>query len=246
MNPAGINYFVRAFITFFVVAVAWITRSILSPDIPLIGHLLSSVILIVLVQVAWGAYAGLQRFLDRRLPFADRLYLRIGVQMGLGILLIFIIYYPLYLALRHFQPFPLTSVTRAMMILALIVLSIAINMTFISASFIKRWKEGIQRAEKLEKEKLRMQYHHLKNQVDPHFLFNALTSLDSLIRSDPELASRFINHLSRIYRYVLQHKENEVVDLETELGFIRHYCALQEIRFGAAFSVNFQLSDFCV
>ncbi|HYH56580.1 MAG TPA: histidine kinase, partial [Anseongella sp.] len=102
--------------------------------------------------------------------------------------------------------------------------------------------EGVRQAEKLEKEKIRMQYHHLKNQVDPHFLFNALTSLDSLVKSDPDLASRFIRHLSKIYRYVLQHKENEVVNLETELEFIHHYCSLQRIRFGKAFQVEFRLS----
>lgn len=222
---------------------AWITRELMSPDIPLPGHIFGSVVLILLVQVAWAIYAWIQRVLDKRLPFSRRLYLRIAVQIGLGIVIILIIYIPFFLGLQHFQPFPFTRVTKAIMLLSLVVLSIAINMTFISAHFIERWKEGIRRTEKLEKEKLRMQYHHLKNQVDPHFLFNALTSLDSLVKSDPDLASRFINHLSRIYRYVLQHKENEVVDLETELTFIHHYCSLQQIRFGRAFRAEFDISD---
>jgi two-component system LytT family sensor kinase len=52
-------------------------------------------------------------------------------------------------------------------------------------------------AEKLEREKSLMQYHHLRNQVNPHFLFNTLTSLDGLIVSDPELASQFVRHLSK-------------------------------------------------
>ena len=243
MSLVSNKYFHRVFITLFVVAVAWLIRNIISPDFPLAGHLFSSVILILLVQVAWAIYAWLQRLLNRHLPFYSKLYLRIAVQIGLGILVILIIYFPFFIALQHFQPFPFTSVTKAIMILSLIVLSIAINMTFISAHFIERWKEGIRRTEKLEKEKLQMQYHHLKNQVDPHFLFNALTSLDSLVKSDPDLASRFINHLARIYRYVLQHKENEVVNLETELEFIHHYCALQKIRFGGAFMVEFRISD---
>lgn len=243
MTLAGNKYVHRIFITLFIVVVAWIIRRIMSPDIPLVGHVFSSVMLILLIQAAWAIYAWMQRLLNRYLPFSRRLYPRIVVQIGLGILVILIIYYPFFIALQHFQPFPVTSVTKAIMILSLIVLSIAINMTFISAHFIERWKEGIRRTEKLEKEKLRMQYHHLKNQVDPHFLFNALTSLDSLVKSDPDLASRFINHLSRIYRYVLQHKENEVVDLETELEFIHHYCSLQRIRFGSAFQVEFRISE---
>lgn len=215
----------------------------MSPDMPLVAHLFSSFMLILLVQLAWAVYRWLQRILNKYLPFSRRLYLRIAVQISLGIIIILILYFPFFIALRHFQPFPMTSVTKAIMILSLVVLSIAINMTFISAYFIGRWKEGIRRAEKLEKEKMQMQYHHLKNQVDPHFLFNALTALDSLVKSDPDLASRFIKHLSRIYRYVLQHKENEVVDLEIELQFIYHYCSLQQIRFGEAFSVDFEISE---
>ncbi|QEC53234.1 histidine kinase [Anseongella ginsenosidimutans] len=243
MSLVSNKYFHRIFITLFVVVVAWVTRHIMSPDTPLVGHIFSSVMLILLVQVAWGIYSWQQRLLNKYLPFSHKLYLRIAVQIGLGIVVIMIIYYPFFIALRHFQPFPFTSVTKAIMLLSLVVLSIAINMTFISAHFIERWKEGIRRTGELEKEKLRMQYHHLKNQVDPHFLFNTLTSLDSLVKSDPDLASRFINHLSRIYRYVLQHKENEVVNLETELEFIHHYCALQQIRFDRAFQVEFRISD---
>jgi len=84
---------------------------------------------------------------------------------------------------------------------------------------------------RMEKEKSLMRYHQLKNQVNPHFLFNTLTSLDGLIHSDPELASEFLRHLSTVYRYVLEHKENEVVGLETEMTFIRHYISLLSIRY---------------
>lgn len=242
MALTGNKYFQRIFITLFIVVIAWIAREIMMPDMPLPGHIVSSIFLILLIQIAWAVYAWLNRLLNRRLPFSKGLYLRLTVQIALGILIILVLYFPFFLAVRHFQPFPVNRVIQGMMVLSVIVLSIAINMTFISAHFIERWKEGIRHAEKLEREKIQMQYHHLKNQVDPHFLFNALTSLDSLVRSNPELASRFISHLSKIYRYVLQHKENEVVNLETELEFIHHYCSLQRIRFDQAFHVEFKLS----
>jgi LytS/YehU family sensor histidine kinase len=95
----------------------------------------------------------------------------------------------------------------------------------------------------LEKERSMMQYHHLKNQVNPHFLFNTLTSLDGLIQSNPELASDFVRHLAKVYRYVLEHKENEVVSIQTELDFIDHYISLLSIRYGDALQININVSE---
>jgi len=95
----------------------------------------------------------------------------------------------------------------------------------------------------LEKERTMMRYHHLKNQVNPHFLFNTLTSLDGLIQVNPALASDFIRHLSKVYRYVLEHKENEVVNLETEVNFIQHYISLLQIRYKEGLDIQLNISD---
>jgi LytS/YehU family sensor histidine kinase len=98
-------------------------------------------------------------------------------------------------------------------------------------------------AAQLEKEKSMMRYHHLKNQVNPHFLFNTLTSLDGLIQSQPNLASDFVRHLSKVYRYVLEHKENEVVSMETEINFIQHYISLLQIRYKEAIEIKLDISE---
>jgi len=94
----------------------------------------------------------------------------------------------------------------------------------------------------MEKEKFLMQFHHLKNQVNPHFLFNTFTSLDGLIQSDPALASEFVRHLSKVYRYVLEHKENEMVSVETELNFIEHYIELLTIRYKSALQISIDVT----
>ena len=72
---------------------------------------------------------------------------------------------------------------------------------------------------------------------------SAFSSLDSLVRSNPALASDFINHLSKVYRYVLDHNEKEVVSLDTELGFIQHYISLLNIRYGKALKVELCISE---
>jgi PAS domain S-box-containing protein len=84
---------------------------------------------------------------------------------------------------------------------------------------------------KVQKENLQSQFEVLKQQVNPHFLFNSLNVLTSLIKVDPDLAESFTERLSKVYRYVLENKEKELVTLSTELEFLKAYLFLLEIRF---------------
>ena len=81
-------------------------------------------------------------------------------------------------------------------------------------------------ATRLEKDKTEIQYQNLINQFNPHFLFNSLTSLNGLIYDNKELASEFLEQLSTVYRYLLTHKETQLVTLELEKDFINHYISL--------------------
>lgn len=87
------------------------------------------------------------------------------------------------------------------------------------------------KAQALEKEKTHVQYENLKQHLNPHFLFNSLTSLGSLIRSNQKMAADFLDGMSRIYRYILQSKDNETVGLKDELKFIETFIQLQTTRF---------------
>ena len=74
-------------------------------------------------------------------------------------------------------------------------------------------------------------FESLKNQIDPHFLFNSLNVLSSLIEENPENAQRFTTSLSKIYRYVLEQKDKELVSVEEELAFAKTYMNLLKMRF---------------
>jgi len=74
-------------------------------------------------------------------------------------------------------------------------------------------------------------FESLKNQIDPHFLFNSLNVLSSLIEENPQNAQRFTTSLSKIYRYVLEQKDKELVSLEEELSFAKTYMNLLKMRF---------------
>jgi PAS domain S-box-containing protein len=84
---------------------------------------------------------------------------------------------------------------------------------------------------RLQKENLQSQFEVLRQQVNPHFLFNSLNVLTSLIKLEPDLAEKFTEHLSKVYRYVLENKDNDLVKLETELEFLDAYIFLLNIRF---------------
>jgi len=96
--------------------------------------------------------------------------------------------------------------------------------------FYVQWAEAVDRVQKLREEKLIFQYETLKSQVNPHFLFNSLNTLLSLVRSEPELSEKFVQKLSAIYRYILENREKELVPLSAELDFVNDYFYLQKIR----------------
>ncbi len=86
-------------------------------------------------------------------------------------------------------------------------------------------------AEQLQREYAQIRLQALKSQVNPHFLFNSLSVLSSLVHVDAALSDQFIQQLARAYRYILEQKELDLVTLEEELGFLDAYFFLMQIRF---------------
>ena len=86
-----------------------------------------------------------------------------------------------------------------------------------------------------------MQLKLLQQQVDPHFLFNNLNVLSSLIEKNPRIANEFLDKLAELYRYILQTQNAEVVPVKDELAFARNYTQLIERRFGNAYNFDWQV-----
>ncbi|WP_068475290.1 sensor histidine kinase [Saccharicrinis aurantiacus] len=102
--------------------------------------------------------------------------------------------------------------------------------------------ERIQK-EKYKSEKLQSELKEVRDFLNPHFLFNSLNTLNALIKIDADKASLFTTHLSRLYRYILQNKEHDLVSIEDELFFIESYTKLMNIRFGSQFNVEVNISN---
>ncbi|MEM1134910.1 MAG: histidine kinase [Bacteroidota bacterium] len=113
-----------------------------------------------------------------------------------------------------------------------IITTIIINALYEAFYFFSQWKKGMLEAEKLKTQQLKMELSVLKNQISPHFLFNSLNTLVTLIGEDQKIASEFTEKLSEVYRYILQNKEKELVKLQTEVAFVESYLFLLKMRFG--------------
>jgi len=105
------------------------------------------------------------------------------------------------------------------------------GLTFGAVIFVVMlWQTSLRREQKLQEENLIFQNETLKSQVNPHFLFNSLNTVSSLIQSDPEKAEQFINNLSSVYRYVLENGQKDMVPLQSELDLLNRYFDLHRVR----------------
>jgi len=92
------------------------------------------------------------------------------------------------------------------------------------------WQDALKREQELREENLIFQNETLKSQVNPHFLFNSLNTISSLVQTQPETAERFIKNLSSVYRYILENGQKDTVPLQSELDFITGYFDLHKVR----------------
>ena len=119
--------------------------------------------------------------------------------------------------------------------------TVVVSLFMHSRSFLLAWREATVRAERLEKESAVARLDSLRRQVDPHFLFNSLNALTSLVEEEPQRAVRFIRQLSSVYRYVLDSQAQELVPLSEELAFAEAYVFLQKTRLDEALQVELTL-----
>jgi two-component system, LytTR family, sensor kinase len=105
------------------------------------------------------------------------------------------------------------------------------------------WKKSLAETEALKITYQQGRLNALKSQVNPHFLFNCLNTLSSLIQENEEQADRFLNEMTRVYRYLLRPDTEHLVELETELQFIQSYTSLLHTRYGEALVIRTGLDE---
>lgn len=197
-----------------------------------------SFFLTFLISVALS-YGGnlIEDFFDARMPWiaypAKRFILEAALYMlytfcvSYVLMIIFVLWIDPMYTLENIPWIALMRQTRLPLILGFVISSI-----LISRSFLIEWRKAAIEAEQLKTERYARQYQSLKDQLNPHFLFNSLNVLSDLVYDNPDDATHFIRKLSNIYRYVLEVQQEELVTLEKEIEFASNYLSLQKVRFG--------------
>ena len=197
--------------------------------------------------VFWFGNGYMSEVLDHRLPWTDMPMKRLFVSLSLTILytsLAFVFIFWLWTFDDFGWDFTamLTSL-RARFFIPTLIITFFISLFLHGRTFLLNWKQTLVEAERLKKDQISARYEALKSQVNPHFLFNSLNVLSSLVHRDADLAEKFIRQLSDVYRYILDSRSKESVPIPEELQTLRAYLFLMDIRFGGALQTHISIPE---
>lgn len=124
-----------------------------------------------------------------------------------------------------------------------LLVSIAIVGMYVGTYLYKDVRKSMMEQERLKRANLQSRFETLKNQVNPHFLFNSLNTLASIIPETPDQAVKYTEKLSKVYRYILEIKDEQVIPLSDELACLEAYIYMLQIRFEDALRVNVNITQ---
>lgn len=206
---------------------------------------LSSLIIFGLMTVVWTGFTWLAVTIRNRLPSDKDLLKRLSITIAiiaivqaLVITLIFKGYD--YLNILGYQ---LNESTYYWSLIISFIINIIVIFAHEGFESFEKWKVTLTETEQLKKVYTQSQLLSLKSQVNPHFLFNCLNTLSSLITEDEEKAEKFLNELTRIYRYLLRGNDEQFVKLDTELQFINSYYYLIRARYGESVQLTINVDQ---
>ncbi len=191
-------------------------------------------ITISITMVIWEGNLIIDKQFDKILPWQNKPLKRAIIHL---ITIIIFSAVGIYLSMLTFDRFvcSLPAATKDSFMLIATVLGVLISIIVLSIQigfqFFHNWKKSLVEVEKYKTESLQAQLQNLKSQINPHFLFNNMSVLSSLVYKDQDKAVEFINQLSKVYRYLLDSKDSELVTVEEEMTFIKSYTYLLKIRF---------------
>ena len=190
----------------------------------------------------WKGNEYLVTFWNRKISWLEQP----GKRFVIGVISV-LIYTPLVIVFLNsaYNLIPGVSTSwGGMDVLVSIGITFFITFFMFAKTFLDNWRKASLDTERMKREQMSTKYESLKNQVNPHFLFNSLNALTNLVYENQDMAADFIRKLSKVYRYVLDTQSQEVVTLEKEMAFVKSYLFLQRIRFDDKLKVNISIEGF--
>lgn len=204
---------------------------------------LSFPLILVMGFVSWYIHVQYDHFIENKYPELNQSKQRI---MG-KVSIIFLVMIPSVIAIFYcYDYFQILgySLVKWDLVKGLAV-GISVNLVFqtlYEADYaLMKYKESLAEKETLEQVSLQDEFDTLKNQVNPHFLFNCFNTLSSLISIDKAKAEQFLNELSKVYRYLLRNNQDGIGTVESEVNFIKSYFQLLQTRHGDAVKLNIEI-----
>lgn len=199
------------------------------------------------LTITFCLYAGntyILRYLNIKMPWGQYLVQRILIEAILTIVysaLTMTLLYTLYANLSSFAE--VSRIALFWNVFIAVVITIVAVSIIESIDFFRSWTQSQVETERLQKENIQARFEALKNQLNPHFLFNSLNVLSSLIHKDPDLAEDFVEKLSKVYRYLLENRDRKLVPLKDEVDFLKAYTFLQKSRYGANLQIDLNITS---
>ncbi len=191
---------------------------------------------IVLAFLILAGIPFINRFLNRQFPWEQSARRRFVVQwMGQTawvFLIVSVIRNGVFRSILHPSPSFINMEDETIITFVLCAVMLLIVSSDLAIFLLNKWRVSLAQLERFKKENSEFHLEMLKTQVNPHFLFNNLNALSSLIYTNPDTAAEFVRQLANVYRYVLENRTKEIVSLREELTFLQAYIYLMDLRFG--------------
>jgi two-component system LytT family sensor kinase len=178
----------------------------------------------------------LDNILEKLLPIPQNIRLRIKVQLVLTLLLVVLVH-QITISFFDYQRDGQLSIIYISIATGLVFVTL-MSSSLLITRLMEKWYYMQKQVETMKQEKLQMDYNALQDQLNPHFLFNNLSVLKSLIIYDKDKAVNFTQNFTDVYRYVLKSKDLKTIPLSEELKFITAYVKLHEERLGKGLKVE--------
>lgn len=194
---------------------------------------------------AWHILLAVSLQMQARYPLRSQTFIRLFFAVSLHLILTALtitLIFGLY-DLLNFSGYKLNLTRLKWALLSGVFINIMTTTLIESIAYYERWEKATDETEALRKENLQTQLDSLKAQVNPHFLFNSLNTLCSLISEDPPKAEKFLLKLSKVYRYLLVSSEENLATLSTEMQFIQSYFHLLKTRYGESVTLTIRIDE---
>ncbi|NOU17805.1 MAG: histidine kinase [Bacteroidales bacterium] len=201
-------------------------------SIQFLAHFILSFVGVIASWISIRALSNFFRKHCRRIVFGLRLAIQILISCVISISITLCLYYAgdFYFTLKP-EYCDLDLLDLKNLILTVILLTFLINTIYEGYYLFLRLSETALETERYKKESIEAQYQNLTSRLNPHFLFNSLNTLTTIVEEDTPKAVAYIQELSVVYRYVLNSQKNTWIDLPSELKFTHSYITLLKMRF---------------